>query len=330
MVRFAVIGTNWITERFIEAATSIEGFSLSAVYSRTEDRAKQFARKFNVEHVYTDLHEMASSKEFDAVYVASPNSLHASQAMLMMENGKHVLCEKPLASNTLEVEAMIQCAKKHSVVLMEALKTTLLPNFLTIKEHLHKIGTVRRYVASYCQYSSRYDRYKQGEILNAFKPEFSNGSLMDIGVYAVYPLVVLFGEPKSIHGQCYMLDSGVDGQGSLMLQYEEMDALITYSKITNSYIPSEIQGEKGSIIIDKINIPENVTIKYNDGSEENITVPQDQQSMYYEAKEFIELIERNAFESTVNSHRHSIITASILEKARRQMGVIYPADKKDE
>ncbi|WP_332631021.1 Gfo/Idh/MocA family protein [Halalkalibacter flavus] len=327
MVRFAVVGTNWITESFIEAAKNIDGFALTAVYSRTEDRAKEFAGKYNVENIYTNLQEMASSDEFDAVYIASPNSFHASQAILMMENGKHVLCEKPLASNTAEVEAMVQCAKDHNVVLMEALKTTLLPNFLTIKEHLHKIGTVRRYVASYCQYSSRYDRYKQGEVLNAFNPVFSNGSLMDIGVYAVYPLVVLFGEPSSINGQCYMLESGVDGQGSLLLQYDEMDAVITYSKITNSYIPSEIQGEHGSIIVDKIHTPEKVIIKYKDDSEEDITVKQNQHSMYYEAKEFIYLIQNNAGESTVNSHVSSIITASILEKARRQMGVIYPADK---
>ncbi|MDT8862343.1 Gfo/Idh/MocA family oxidoreductase [Alkalihalobacillus sp. MEB130] len=330
MIRFAIIGTNWITESFLEAANQIETFDLTTVYSRTEEQAQTFAKKHGAPYTYTDLEKMANSDHFDAVYIASPNSFHADQAMLMMKHGKHVLCEKPLASNTAEVEAMIQCAKDHQVLLMEALKTTLLPNFLNIKEHLHKIGKVRRYTASYCQYSSRYDRYKQGEVLNAFDPTFSNGSLMDIGIYAVYPLVELFGEPLSVTGQCYMLDSGVDGQGSLLLQYKDMDAVITYSKITNSYLPSEIQGENGSVIIDKIHTPEKVEIRYKDGTVEDITVSQDQHPMYYEAQEFIHLVSNKKKESAINSFTNSMVTASILENARKQMGVIYPADRSSE
>lgn len=327
MIRFGIIGTNWITERFIEAASKLDDFALTAVYSRTEEKAKEFAGKFNIQTIFTDLEEMAASNEIDAVYIASPNSLHAKQAIIMMQHGKHVLCEKPLASNTAEVEEMIRTAKENNVLLMEALKTTLQPNFTCIKEHLHKIGKVRRYFASYCQYSSRYDAYKEGKILNAFNPAFSNGSLMDIGIYCIYPLVVLFGEPQSVQAMGYMLESGVDGQGSVLLKYEEMDAVVMYSKITNSYIPSEIQGENGSIIIDKIHTPEKVEVRYRDGSVEDITQPQEQNTMYYEAKEFIELIKNGQLQSSVNSFEHSMITAKILEEARRQIGIVYPADQ---
>ncbi|WP_332693984.1 Gfo/Idh/MocA family protein [Halalkalibacter lacteus] len=326
MIRFGIIGTNWITESFIEAARNVDSFSLTAVYSRTEKQAKDFAEKFEVDVTFTNLEEMAKSKEFDAVYIASPNSFHASQAILMMKKGKHVLCEKPFASNTLEVEAMVKCARENNVLLMEALKTTFLPNFKTIQDHLHKIGKVRRYFASYCQYSSRYDRYKQGEVLNAFDPQFSNGSLLDIGIYAVHPLVVLFGEPNNVAGRCYKLDSGVDGEGSMILQYEEMDAVIMYSKITNSYVPSEIQGENGSILIDKIHSPEKVEIRYKDGSVEDISQSQESNSMYYEVKEFITLLTNNQFESSINSYERSLITANILEEARKEMGIVYPAD----
>ena len=96
---------------------------------------------------------------------------------------------------------------------MEAMKTTLLPNFQVIKENIHRIGKVRRYFTSFCKYSSRYDKYKNGEILNAFKPELSNGALMDIGVYCIEPIINLFGKPKSIKANGFMLESGVDGQG---------------------------------------------------------------------------------------------------------------------
>ncbi|WP_226670124.1 Gfo/Idh/MocA family protein [Metabacillus litoralis] len=327
MVRFGVIGTNWITESFLSAASKVEGFSLTAIYSRTSDKAEEFASKYDVKHTYTDLEEFAKSTEFDAVYLASPNALHASQAILCMKNGKHVICEKPIASNTKEVTEMVKVAEENSVVLMEAIKNTLLPNFLAIQENLHKIGKVRRYFASYCQYSSRYDKYKQGTILNAFKPEFSNGSLMDIGIYCVYPAVTLFGDPKEIKASSYMLESGVDGEGSILLTYDEMDAVIMYSKITNSYVPSEIQGEEGSIIIDKIHTPESVKIHYKDGTVEDISRKQDSESMYYEAKEFIELIQAKKRQSKQNSHKNTLITANILETTRKQIGLHYPADK---
>lgn len=328
MVRFGIIGTNWITERFLEAASKIEDFKLTAVYSRTSEKAGEFANKFGAEYTYTDLNEFVSSPEFDAVYIASPNSLHASQAIFCMQNGKHVICEKPMASNADEVSKMIAAAKENNVILMEALKTTQLPNFLAIKENLHKIGKVRRYFASYCQYSSRYDKYKEGTVLNAFKPEFSNGSLMDIGIYCVYPAVALFGEPKEVKASSYMLESGVDGEGSLLLTYDEMDAVIMYSKITNSYVPSEIQGENGSIIIDKIHTPESVKIQYKDGTVEDITREQASESMYYEAKEFISLVSQNKQQSELNSHQNSFITANILGAARKQIGLVYPADQK--
>ncbi|MFC0272153.1 Gfo/Idh/MocA family protein [Metabacillus herbersteinensis] len=329
MIRFGVIGTNWITESFIDGAREVEDFSLTAVYSRTEETAMKFAEKHDIPFTFTDLNSMASSQEIDAVYIASPNSLHSEQSILLMNKGKHVICEKPIASNSAELKVMIEVAKKNKVVLMEAMKTTLLPNFNAIKENLHKLGKVRRYVASFCQYSSRYDAYKQGTVLNAFNPAFSNGALMDIGIYCVYPLVVLFGEPDSVKANGIMLDSGVDGQGSVLLNYRDMEAAVMYSKITNSYTPSEIQGENGSIIIDKISTPTNIQIRYKDGTTEDITQEQKSKSMYYEAKEFMELIKNGELESTVNSYENSMITAAILDETRKQIGLTFPADRKE-
>lgn len=326
MIRFGVIGTNWITEEFIHAARELEGFALTAVYSRTEERAKEFAAKFGVQTTFTDLESMAKSDEIDAVYIASPNSFHARQAILCMNHGKHVLCEKPLASNTREVQNMISAARENGVLLMEAMKTTLLPNFQSIRAHLHKIGKVRRYFASYCQYSSRYDAYKAGTVLNAFNPAFSNGSLMDLGIYCLYPLVVLFGKPKRIKAGAILLGSGVDGEGGILMEYEDMDAVIMHSKITNSYLPSEIQGEDGSILIDKIHTPTKVEIRYRDGSTEEITQPQAKHPMAYEIKEFMELIRNGKRESPVNSHANSLAVAEIMEEARKQIGLVYPAD----
>ncbi|MDF2904583.1 MAG: oxidoreductase protein, partial [Bacillus sp. (in: firmicutes)] len=313
MVRFGVVGTNWITEAFIKAASDHQDFALTAVYSRTKERAEEFAGKFQVKSVYTDIETMASSNEIDAVYIASPNSLHARQAICFLKQGKHVLCEKPVASNKEELQAMILAAKENGVLLMEALKSSFLPNFQVVRDHLDKIGRVRSFFASYCQYSSRYDAYKEGNILNAFKPEFSNGSIMDIGIYCIYPLVVLFGKPESVQATGTMLESGVDGKGSILLKYKEMDAMVMFSKITNSSLPAEIQGENGNIVIDKINIPEKVEIHYRNGEVEELTQAQKEGTMYYEAKEFIELIKSGKVESMINSYENSLTVMEIID-----------------
>jgi predicted dehydrogenase len=327
VVRLGVVGTNWITEAFISGAKNHKDFQLAAVYSRTDEKAREFAGKYGVELTFISLEDMAKSDSIDAVYIASPNSLHASQAITFLENGKHVICEKAIASNSRELEVMIQAAKENNVVLMEALKSTLMPNFKAVQENLTKIGKVRRYFASYCQYSSRYDAYKEGKVLNAFNPEFSAGSLMDIGIYCIYPAVVLFGEPQSIQANGYVLESGVDGEGSLLLKYDGMDAVIMFSKITNSTLPSEIHGEEGNIVIDKISTPEKVEIFFRDGRTEDLSRQQIEDNMFYEAAEFINLIQAGKTQSENNSLENSRITMKILDEARRQMGVSFPNDE---
>jgi predicted dehydrogenase len=151
---------------------------------------------------------------------------------------------------------------------------------------------------------------------------------MDLGVYCLFPLIVLFGEPNEVKATSIMLDSGVDGEGSILLKYDDKDAIIMYSKITNSYLPSEIQGEKGSIIIDKIHTPEKVEIHYHDGTIEPLTVEQSHSPMYYEVKEFVELIQQGTIESIINSYKNSYTTMQIVDKVRDEIGLVYPSDPK--
>ncbi|GJM74690.1 hypothetical protein HMSSN036_69060 [Paenibacillus macerans] len=128
---------------------------------------------------------------------------------------------------------------------MEALKSTLMPNFRAVQDNLYKIGRVRRYFSSYCQYSSRYDAFKEGKVLNAFNPAFSNGSLMDLGVYCIYPMVTLFGKPESVQASAVMLPSGVDGEGSLIARYPDMDGVIMYSKSRTRMCRRKSRGKTG-------------------------------------------------------------------------------------
>ena len=325
-INVGVIGTNFITDWVINGARQDSRFNLVAVYSRTQETADSFADKHQIPHTFTSLQAMAASPLIDAVYVASPNFLHAEQSILMLNHGKHVLCEKPLASNVKEVKAMIATAQANNVVLMEAMKTTLTPNFIAVRANLSKIGTVRRYFSSYCQYSSRYDKYREGTILNAFNPELSNGAMMDIGVYTIYPLVVLFGRPHEIKATGIKLSSGVDGQGSICLTYPEMEATVIYSKIANSSLPTEIQGEEGNITLNRINIIESVKLTHCKGGEEELTQPATHDEYYHEVHEFLNLIETGFTESMINSHQNSLITMEIMQEVRRQLDVVYPAD----
>ncbi|MDY3360386.1 MAG: Gfo/Idh/MocA family oxidoreductase, partial [Clostridium celatum] len=302
-------------------------FKLAAVYSRKEETAREFADKYGVKTIFTSLEEMAKSDEIDAVYIASPNSFHAKQAIIFMKNRKHVLCEKAFASNIKEVEEMIKVAKENNVVLMEAMRTTLTPNFKIVMENIYKLGKIRRYFSSFCKYSSRYDKYREGVVLNAFKRELSNGALMDIGVYTIYPMITLFGEPKEIKATSYMLESGVDGEGSVIFKYDEMEGSVIYSKISNSYLPTEIQGEEGTMIIDKINEVNSVKIVYKDGSIEELSTNQEEDSMCYEIDEFVNLIINNKKESNINSLENSKIVMKIMDNVRSQIGLEFIADK---
>ena len=98
-------------------------------------------------------------------------------------------------------------------------------------------------------------------VLNAFKPSLANGALVDIGVYCIAPLIELFGMPNSLQATGVRLDSGVDAEGSIQLAYEHMTATVIYSKVTTSYVPTEIQGEAGTICIDKISYMFDLTLQ---------------------------------------------------------------------
>lgn len=326
-VRFGIIGTNFITEKILNAAKLEPRFELVAVYSRTQEQADLFAKKYNIPYTFVSLQQMAESPLIDAVYIASPNSLHAEQSILFMNHGKHVLCEKPFASNAKEVKAMIAASEENNVVLMEAMKPTLTPNFLTIKSYLKELGVIRRYFSCYCQYSSRYDKLKEGTVLNAFKPELSNGAVMDLGVYTIYPMVVLFGRPKKIDATGLLLSTGVDGQGAVNFEYGGMNATVLYSKIADSALPTEIQGEDALLTADRINIINKVGIRHRkDGVEIDISTPHDSDEYFFEIEEFVSLIQKGERESVINSHENSLITIEIVDEIRRQLGVEYPAD----
>lgn len=324
-IRFATVGTSGITEQFLEEAANNSEFRLRAVYSRDRERAERFARQQGADVYYDDLDAMAEDPEIDAVYIASPNALHCAQTMKFIAAGKHVLCEKPLCSNLSEARRMFEAAEQSNVILMEAMRSLHDPGFGVLREEIKKIGKIRRASFRYCQYSSRYDAFKAGKRQNIFDPGCSAGALMDIGVYCVEPLAALFGEPKSLQAVSVMLDGGIDGAGTVLADYGDMTAELIYSKITESHLPSEVQGEAGVLLIDEIACPEKIEIRYNDGRTKRFDTGPGGNNMRYELQAFTDAV--SGRKHIEEYRRISMLSIKLMDRVREICGIRFPADE---
>lgn len=326
MIRLAVIGTNWITDQFIDAALQSDEYQLVAVYSRHIESARVFADKYDSPQLFDDLDALAKCEDVDVVYIASPNSLHAPQAIQMMQAGKHVICEKPMAANYALAKQMFDVAEQNNVILFEAFMSPHSPNFRTLKSQMEQIGPMRAAFISYCQYSSRYPKYLAGENPNTFNPEFANGSIMDIGFYCLGAAVELFGKPQTVRAQAQLLDSGVDGCGSVLLGYDGFDVVLQHSKTSNSYLASEFQGEEGALLMDMIATGKTLTKVTRSGKRVDLTVAQTTNPMFYEAEFFAQQFKQQRIDGVYM--QRSLIVAELLTEIRRQTGVIFPSDER--
>lgn len=371
--RFGIVGTGRISDWVLKGAVMEPRFEAAAVCSRSRESGKAFAEAHGIAKVYTDIDEMASDPEIDAIYIGTPNSTHHDLAILCMNHGKHVLCEKPMAANAKEVKEMIDVARANGVMLMEAMISTLCPNFVAARAHLAEMGDVRHYFASFCQYSSKYDLVKRiiaGEddspVPSSFNPDCCGGALMDIGIYPIYPMVSLFGRPKGIKASVTTCEvpvassrfdklrdrereadsepveassregwKRVDLQGSVVFEYEGMDATAIYSKIADSLLRSEISCDGGIISLDQIHICRHAKMtkrgaptsgRASGPDAVDISVPVDADEYLCEFREFIDVLESGRIESSVNSLETSLATAEILDEIRRQAGVVFPGD----
>ena len=220
---------------------------------------------------------------------------------------------------------MIACARENGVVLFEAFKTASLPNFTALRQALPQIGRLRKALFNYCQYSSRYPRYLNGERPNTFEPRWSNGSIMDIGYYSLASALALWGDPLRVQAQATLLESGVDGHGSVIMDYGDFDVTLLHSKVSDSHIPSEIQGEEGSLVIEKLSESQRVVFMPRGGQPQDLTQPQHSNTMRYEAQHFVELVSQRRVEHP--GLALSLSTARWLTEIRRQTGVVFPADR---
>lgn len=320
MTRFATIGSNFVTDSFLEAAQGVEGFQLEGVYSRTRARAEEFAAKWDAPRTYTSLDALCADPVIEAVYVASPNACHEAQAIALLKAGKHVLCEKPIAPDSAALARMARAAREAGRVLMEAMMPAHTPAYRAIRAAMAQIAPVRRATLRFCKYSSRYDKFKAGIVENAFDPSLANGALMDIGVYCLHAAQLLLGEPQTVAGKSVFLPGGIDGAGSLVLGYNGALAEIVYSKITDSVSPSEIEGEGGSILIDAVSRPRRAELVLRGGARREIPLGVEADEMRYEIEDFLALL-RGADGARYLADSEAVTRT--LDRARAGMGVEF-------
>lgn len=323
-MNLATIGTNWITSSFIEAAKQSGALHLTAVYSRTAEKAQQFAGVHGAKTFFTDLEAMAESDNIDCVYIASPNALHYEQAILFLQRGKHVICEKPIFSNIEDLEAAYEVAEVQGVYLFEAMRNIHMPNFYQLKKRLSAIGKRHSAALNYMKYSSRYDLVLNGEEPNIFSLDYAGGALVDLGVYPLALAVALFGNPESTSYFPVKIRTGVDGSGTLILNYPDFTCSIMCSKITTSYVNSEIHGEKGTISIGDIGALSDVT-QHDTHSDrkEGFGDTQLKAEMYYEIEAFATIMnskDQAAYER-LKAISHDVLT--ITETVRKQNGILF-------
>ena len=320
-MKIATVGTSRITEQFISAIKTGTDIRLTAVCSRSAEKAQLFAKKHGAGLWFSDLYEMARCPEFDAVFIASPNALHEEQSELFLSNGKHVLCEKPMTTTVSAQKKLFALAEAKGLIYMEAIMSVHTKAFQTLRLALPRIGRIRTVNLCYHQLSSKYPAYLNGELPNIFNPEMKAGCLMDLGVYPIYIAAALFGAPESIVSSAVFLASGADAAGSAILSYPGFDVNLSYSKVAQGYSPSEILGDKGTIQIDSVSQLTGVSLRTKDTAER--LVPGDisrDAVMAQEALDFEQAVRLGCSPTSAFFKDAAFIVREITDEIRRQNG----------
>ncbi|KAA9450102.1 Gfo/Idh/MocA family protein [Listeria monocytogenes] len=327
-MKLGIMGTNWITDSFIEGAINSGEWNLTAVYSRTEEKARAFGEKYGDLTYFTDIEEMGKSDALDAVYIASPNALHYQHAVSLLKNKKHVIVEKPIFSTVAELEHAHQIARENNVFLFEAARHIQEPNFKRLQENIEKVGTIHGATLAYMKYSSRYDQVLNGEEPNIFSLKFSGGSIVDLGVYPLYSAITLFGEPIKATYFATKLPTGVDGLGPIILEYPTFNITIIQGKNSQSFLPSEIYGQKGTLIVDPLTGIEKITFYDNATKEETeLASPVVANDMQFEAAEFARIIEQSDRDTYEYLADLSLKVLRVSNELRHQNDIWFDAEK---
>ena len=187
-----------IVPTFLDAAALVENMEIHALYARKEEVRRELCEKYGIPEQYASYEEMLADPEVDTVYVALPNALHYPFSRQALEAGKHVILEKPFTVTWEEAKELADLAREKKLYLFEAITNQYNPNYEKMRKLLPKLGEIKIVQLNFSQYSSRYDKFKEGVISPVFDPKMAGGALTDINIYNIHFVAGLFGKPVSV------------------------------------------------------------------------------------------------------------------------------------
>lgn len=324
-IRFGIVGTGTIAHRFADAIKHVPQAELAAVASRTKEKADFFGDEFDIPFRFESYEKMAQSDAIDAAYIAVPHSGHIGCSCLMMKNGKHVLCEKPMAVNYSEAEKMFQCAEKNNVLLMEAMWARLVPGTVKMIELVKNgvLGEILGVEGKFC-YTMDEDEMNH----HVFAPEHGGGSLLDVGVYGLnFASWYLGKNVEEINAQSYFYN-GVDCHTCAIIKYKngaiaDISSAILLRKPNEGYV----YGSRGYAYLRRFYAPQEIEIHLNNGETEKISVPYAGNGFEEQIEHFCECVSLGLMQSPIVTPEQTLYITRQMDEIRKITGVVYPQDR---
>jgi predicted dehydrogenase len=320
IIRWGIIGLGNIAHKFAKDLATVEACTLYAVASRSQAKADAFALQFSAEKAYNSYEALVNDSQIDAVYIATPHALHKENTIMCLNKGIAVLCEKPFAMNVDEVSEMITVAKKHNVLLMEALWTCFLPHFQhTLKLLQHKTyGNVLKVEADF-GFRQEFDNSSR-----LFNKSLGGGSLLDIGIYPIFAALTMLGKPKNIEAKATFFENGVDASCNITFNYpNQVKAYLKSTLLEPTPTEALIYCENATLKLNtRFHTPTTLTI-ITESSEETIDFKTNTIGYNYEIMHFNQLLLNGKTESDMMPFEFSKMLMATLDEVRNIIGLTY-------
>ena len=325
MLKLGIIGTSSISHHFLEATHTSGKFQLGAVYSRKIETAEKFVEQYQGVKLFDQLNDFFNDS-FDVVYIASPNSLHFSQAKMALSAGKHVILEKPAVTQPQDWQDLVQTAKDNKCFVFEAARNYHEDAFATIKDFLAN-KQILGADFNYAKYSSKMPNLLAGDTPNVFSDRFAGGALMDLGIYPLYAAVRLFGKPTHATYQAQKLDNSIDLNGDGILSYPDYQVHIKAGKNITSNLPCEIYTTDGTLTLNTIEHVQSAIFTDHQGNDVQLPIQQAPHTMTEEVAAFANMIKQAdliLYQSWIDDATH---VHNLLYTMRQNAGIRFEAEK---
>ena len=320
-LRWAMLGAGKIANNFVKDFSLMQNAELVAVAASDSERAKNFAKQYDIPQALS-YDELYSSNGIDVVYISTTHNFHFEQALKCLQNGKAVLCEKPITVNDIEFKKLMSLSKTTNVFLMEAMWTYFLPAIKKAKEWLDE-GRIGKLKVIQADFAYPMEKNPEGRMYN---PNLAGGSLLDLGIYPIAFAYYFTNQiPQKITALAAMTETGVDERLGMIFQYEDITATLFSSIKTRMTNVGRIFGEEGYIELPdfwKANSARLYDTEYN--LQETFEDNRSSIGFIYEMQHANDIIMTGNFESHIMPHSRSNDIQETMMEIRKQIGLKYP------